>query len=69
MIPIYDDYKIVLGSNKGNMYILNAFDFSYHEAFKIKNIPIILQLIKYGADLTIKNKNGKTPLTINPSVS
>jgi ankyrin repeat protein len=40
-----------------------------HEAFKIKNIPIILQLIKYGADLTIKNKDGKTPLTINPSAT
>jgi len=58
MIPIYDDYKIVLGSNKGNLYVLNAFDFSYHEAFKIKDSPVLDLLVGKNHVYSL-HKNGK----------
>lgn len=58
MIPIYDDYKIVLGSNKGNIYVLNAFDFSYHEAFKIKDSPV-LDLVVGKNHVYSLHENGK----------
>jgi len=58
MIPICDDYKVVLGSNKGNMYVLNAFDFSYHEAFRIKDSPI-LDLVVGKNHVYSLHENGK----------